>query len=241
MSEKKEKRGRPETTFKITAERWLHGSARSEFTPQMRSVWTDVLAFAALNSGIVEIPIKAGQRGRPEPDFTLFAHQTNTPLDLVKASFDYFVKSRRMVFEYVQNEFKYFYIPVKWETYQSDYLWPLPEKLPEKVRRRIEKLRIVHAPLIGEERRVKERKEEERTENGLPPVPKNAPFKMLEELKAKRHIIRDLERLLNDEKEIKKRVEAGRHANVEEAKKEIAADIETRKKRYRELVEDYRD
>jgi hypothetical protein len=232
MESKIEKR-RQSTFFKISAERWLTSSTRFELTAEQRAIWIDVLAFGALFGGVVEIgAIKT--KSRVKANFKPIAQQLNVDEGSVEAAFRLYEGSGKLHKTYDKKEVKFYYEIMKWEEYQSPFLWGEPGKKGKKGKKDPDehnvKKNVSPFSLLEEIKREKIKG----VESDLPPLPKNLAFKVQDELKTMRAELlanrREGARLLADPVEMKRKGFT---------KEDIEAKLERQKKEFVDKVEDY--
>jgi len=184
---------RKPTYFKVAAERWLTSSTRGECNPTERALWIDLLALGALYGGIVEVPaFKVPGAGKP--NFKILAQQLGFDEKLVETTFQLFETYGKLSKTYDKKEVKFYYRILKWEEYQSPFLWgklrkPRKKAGEDDVRNNVSS--PVSNPDIGEERRGKERigkdirgdKIREEKSGESPPSPQKTEFfKLLQSL-----------------------------------------------------------
>jgi hypothetical protein len=229
---------RKPTYFKVAAERWLTSSTRGECNPIERALWIDLLALGALYGGIVEVPaFKVPGAGKP--NFKILAQQLGFDEKLIETTFQLFETYGKLSKTYDKKEVKFYYKILKWEEYQSPFLWGKPKKPRKKASEEDVRNNVPSPALnpdIGEERRGEEIKGEERRgeqtpDDGLPPIPKNLEFKVQDKLKNMRAAIRERARQVED-------VSYQHRAQI--SAEEIQRDLERMTRLFIEAVEDYR-
>ena len=222
------------TWIKLYCDKWLRGSLRKE-GPELRGIWADLLAMAGDNSfgeeGTVELA-----KGVGFTDETL-AGILNVPVKLWRA-----VKGR-LVDHPEPGETRLELYPLgqgfglrvlNWSRYQSEYSRQKPYRSPSPL----------HSP-SSEEREKKIEREDtegaitkvtsevtEKVTDALPPIPRQAPFRIKDLLKAIRASINDKKRLLADPDV------QGRHGYSPE---KLQAQILEKTQQYINLVNDYAD
>jgi len=229
---------KPLNWFPLWIDSWLFGSTRIELTLEQRAIWVDFLALAGKDQGF----IRANEQVPYPP--TQLAGLLGLQEIILTAAIDRFLETGKL--ERKPNGTLYI---ANWEVYRLTPQYrrrlkpPSPLPLPQS---KVEKSRVEESKGEGNHvspsRNIDSQKGNKETEkDDLPPIPKQAPFKIKDDLKEIRHKICDLKRSLDDEKEMRKQIEIGYYENIEDAKRNISQKIEKKKARYRELFQDYRD
>jgi len=236
------------TWVKVFCDQWLRGSIRKE-TLEVRSVFMDLLTMAGDNAF-----------SDPEKDGTIqladdvgFTDQAIASILNVPLKTWLFAKNR-LANHPVPEENRIEIVPLSqgfavrilnWKKYQSDYLRQrpyregkkeIPPASPKEKEEDADKEREGEGE--GEEfvtkvtSEVTEKVTKKDGEEELPPIPKNLPFKIQDDLREKKHRIREIERLLQDPRKME-----SQHFSKAFHEK----DLEEKKKEFRELIEDYRE
>ena len=194
---------------------WLFGSTRIELTLEQRAIWIDLLAFAGKDQGFIR-----ANEGIPYPIEQL-AGLLRVPVELLKLTIDRCLETGKLT--KMPDETLYI---TNWKRY----------KLTPQYRRRLKEEESPKEEERIEEKRVEESKGKGNTVsqkgNTLPPIPKGLDFKVQDNLKNMRAIIRQLEREYEDKDYL-------RRAGINE--EEMLTKITKLQKEYCTAIEDYSD
>jgi hypothetical protein len=205
---------------------WLFGSTRIELTLEQRAVWIDLLTLAGKDSGFIR-----ANEGVPYPPEQLAG--------LLRVSQDILVRTIDRCCEVGKLE----RLPdgalriAKWEAYRLTPQYrrrlkppsrssPLPKRKEEK--RRGEESKGEGNTVSPPRNTVSKKGNKEEREEELPPIPRQAPFKVKDELKTIRHSLHETKRQMSN---------PDRWHSVEDLQKKAQELTE----KYNNLVRDYAD
>jgi hypothetical protein len=208
---------------------WLFGSTRLELSVGQRATFTDFLCLARKDNGFIR-----ANEGVPYPTAQL-AGLLCVPESLIIETIERCIEVGKLERQpngtlYVLNWEKYQLTPRHVRRLAPPHSSPKEKEIERK----------------GKERKAKTDIRSAKEDISLPPIPKNCPFTERDKMLKLYHGIKEIERNLNDEGWISRqtgyayyRTGEGHQMSAEEVKQEIKEDLEKRKARYRELVEDF--
>jgi len=224
---------------------WLYGSTRNELTNEERALWIDLLALAGKDQGFIR-----ANENIPYPPEQL-AGLLRQPVELLNKTIERCVETQKLT--RLENGALYV---TSWLTYKltPQYRRKLvPGPVEEKEEERTKEEEIKKEESRGEESKgkgntvskkgniVSKKRNNPPPNNNLPDIPKNLPFDVKDKLIIQRKEIRKLERVLNDEKEIKYQTKHGNYNSVNDCRKAYKEELERLKKEFSQEVNDYRD